>query len=72
MAAVKSGQDIRYKDKLDRKWWIKAQCIKIDLEQLTNHSITTRNYVIDTAVSMYAIRKHGCHDLSNKSTECCT
>lgn len=42
-----------------------------DLEQLTNYSITAWNYGIHGAVSMYAIRKHGRHDLSNKSAKCC-
>lgn len=58
-----------------RKLVIKAEInfsIKTDPETLTNYSITARNYGIHTAGSMYAIRKHGCHDLANKSAKCCT
>lgn len=44
---------------------------KKDSEQLTNYSVTARNYGIHAAVSMYAIREHGRHDLSNKSAKCC-
>lgn len=42
-----------------------------DSEPLTNYSITTRNYGIHAAVCMYAIRKHGRHDLSDKSAKSC-
>lgn len=39
---------------------------------LTNYSVTTGDYRIHTAISMYTIRKHGCHDLTDQSAKSCT
>lgn len=41
------------------------------MKELTNHGIAARNYGIDAAVGVDAIRERRRHDLPDESAECC-